>query len=291
MPDAMGDGNAKERAMSDVTSIASQIIQVGTVCQKDTTPPPKPTVDWAGYGDLNHDSGARRDPLALYLGSIEPGCRVEFINLSVKPDATWEADAKGFGGNTKRCLHDGKYGLMYSNAEAKKLGIEPGDILWIRQVDDAGNVSEPAELAMRQVNSNWIQLDGRARDQFGVDVPAGRFYLGAYTDNRKPTAVPQNMRIEGTEVGKGQLTCNRGVEPYCTVTIRNERTLKDFAAKADGGGRFTLAFEADVGDPLHVTAFDHNSNTADLGLITYAPSCVKAGPLAQNQLQDQAKQG
>ena len=278
--------------MPDVTNIASQISQTSTICQKDTTVPPKPTVDWAGYGDLNlYQNGGHRDPFALYLGNIEPGCRVEFLNLSDKPDATWEADAKGFGGSTKRCLHDGKYALTYSNAEAKKLGIEPGDVIWIRQVDDSGNASEPTELAMRQQSiTNWFQLDGRPRDEFGASVPVNTYLqLNAYGDNRKPNAIAKNLKIEGTEVGKGTLTCTRGVEPYCTVTVRNERLLKDFAAKADGCGRFTLAFEAQVGDPLHLTASDLNGNPSDLGLITYAPSCVKAGPLAQNQLQDQAK--
>ena len=280
--------------MPSVQSIGSGIQQVSDQCMKDTTPPPKLAVEYAAYGDLiDQPQRTSRDPFVLRLSGFEPGCKLEFMNLSDKPNATWACDAKSLTGPVNQCLHDGKLGVLFSNDEAKKVGILPGDIFEVRQVDPSGNTSEAVRIKLAQKDVGWTMFDGRPNVVVGAVsfTPGVNYYLRAYGDGRAPVVLNKHMQIKATEAGKAVLTGDRALEPGARVNIHNERTLKDFAAVVDDAGKLVLNFEADVGDQLHASAYDHNGNFVDLGLFPYAPSCVKAGPLAQDQLQAQTQQG
>jgi hypothetical protein len=280
--------------MPDVTSIGFGISQVSDQCMKDTTQPPKLVVEYAAFGDLiAQPNNTRRDPLVLRFMGMEPGCKLEFMNISEKPNCTWASDAKALTGPIDRCLHDGKLGVLFATDEAKKLGIQPGDIFEVRQVDASGNASEPTRIKLVQQNINWTNFDTRPNAIVGAVnfTPGWNYYLQAYGDARAPVVLNKHMQIKATEAGKAVLTGDRAMEPGVTVVVHNERTIKDFSAVVDDAGKLVVNFEAQVGDPLHVSARDHNGNSVDLGVFPYAPSCVKAGPLAQNQLQDQGQQG
>jgi hypothetical protein len=272
-----------------MTSLATAIAQTSNLCLKDDTQPPKLVIESARYGDFTirppNRAPVRVDPFELRLAGVEAGCKLQVLNLSDNPAATWAKDATELPSNTLRAGPDGRYCAIYSNAEAKKAGIMPGDVIEIRQVDEAGNASEPTRVAMNQrVGPSQVRVS--ANDQYGVQLNNGTHYeFRPYPDARGPKALPERMKIEGTKEGEGMLTGDRALEPYGKVVVTNRRTLKAFEAPVDEAGKLALTFEAQVGDLLAITAYDTNGNSTSLGEARYAPACVKGGPAAQVALQ------
>lgn len=275
--------------MPNVTSAAS-IPQSSSTCMKDTTAPPKLGVQLAKYGNFVPINRSNRiDPLVLHLSNVEPNCSLEIINLSKNPAACWDKDAQTLPAKLKRPICDGKYGLLLGNKDAAKVSLNAGDIFEIRQVDPAGNASEPVRITLDQKTGadRWtrLSLDARVRDDVGAGLNPGQYNFMPDADNRPPIVLPDRMKIEAAKAkGKATLRTDRAVEPGCTVTIENARTHESYSATADGDGKLVVEFEAAAGDPLHIRATDHNGISTDMGMTTFAPTCVRAGPGAQSQL-------
>ncbi len=275
--------------MPNVTAAAS-IPQSADICMKDTTAPPALGVELAKYGNFEPFSGGKRiDPLVLYLSNVEPNCTLQIINLSENPAACWDKDAKTLPGNLKRPIRDGKYGLLLGNAQAGKVSLSAGDIFEIRQVDAAGNTSEPVRVTLNQKAgaNRWtrINLDGRVRDDVGAGLAPGAYNYIPDPDQRPPVVLAKRMKIEAAKKrGKATLSTDKAVEPGCTVTVENARTHQSYDATADGDGKLLVEFNAEAGDPLHIRVTDYNGVTTDMGMTTFAPSCVRAGPGAQDRL-------
>lgn len=269
-------------------SIISSIQQTSTDCMKDTTPPSKLGVT-AYFGDMRLSHTI--DPLYLEFRGVEPGAKIELINLSANPAAVW-SEAKSLGANTMLAQADGSYRLALGNVEAKALGISPGDVLEFRQVDAAGNASSSTMIAMKQRTSSnhGSGLQVAPDEQRGVNLPRAWMQYVPYIDGRAPTALPARMKISAGQGEQGVLTGDRAIEPYAEVTVTNRRTLRSYQGKVSEAGALSVTFDAKVGDPLEITVTDHNGVKTNLGVAPYAPKCVKAGPLCAQQLQDQVGQ-
>ena len=123
-------------------SLSSTIVQDSTTCLTDTEAPRRLGVALAKFGDLavffpkptgSHSPVRVADPLVLALTNVEPGCRLEILNLSKNPAAEWSnaADVRAMPGNALKALGDGRYGVVMGNASAQKIGVSPGDVFEI----------------------------------------------------------------------------------------------------------------------------------------------------------------
>lgn len=271
-------------------SLASSINQVSTACLTDTEAPKQLGVSLAKFGDVLRPVPATGsftragDPLVLMLTNVEPGCRLEVLNLSKNPEAEWsdEGGKNTVPGSTLKALGDGRYGVVMGNDAAKKLGVDPGDVFEIRQVDAAGNPSEPTRIKLEQKTQINVQNLGSAYGKVDlIDVPAlpmaGSARIRPYADAAAPTVLTKNVRIDASSADKGVLRGTKAIEPGATVSLHNEATQKTFSVVVGEDRKFELPFDAKIGHPLHLWVTDHNGNKTDLGITNFAPSCAKAG--------------
>lgn len=272
-------------------SLASSINQTSTACLADTDAPLQLGVALAKFGDVMRrpnptSTGWVRavDPLVLMLTNVEPGCRLEVLNLSKNPEAEWSdaGEIRSVPGSTAKALGDGRYGILMGNDAAKKMGVDPGDVFEIRQVDAAGNASEPSRIKLEQRTTVDANNLGSAYGQVDmIETPnlptAGRVQIRPYADAHGPTVLTKNVSISADSADKGVIRGKKAIEPGATVFVHNEATNKTFSVVVGEDRKFELPFEAKIGHPLHLWVNDHNGTRTDLGLTNFAPACAKAG--------------
>lgn len=104
-------------------------------------PPPELEVTRAELGDLVQSarSSARVDPLLIEMKNTVPGATLEILVVN-DPKKTWD-NARTEVKTIKVPLVDlgATQQLALSDAKVKELGINPGDVFEIRQVDTNGN--------------------------------------------------------------------------------------------------------------------------------------------------------
>lgn len=276
--------------MPDV-SLANAISQSSTACLVDNDPPKQLGVSLAKFGDVmrrphpTSSSWVRTvDPLVLMFQNVEPGCRIEVLNLSKNPEAEW-TDGDGISklpGNTLKALGDGRYGVVMGNDAAKKLGVDPGDVFEVRQVDASGNASVPTRIKLEQHATLPVNNLGSGYGTVDIiDAPnfpaAGPAQIRPYADGFAPKVLTKNVSIVADSADKGVLRGTKAIEPGATVFVHNEATNKTFQAVVGEDRKFEVPFEAKIGHPLHLWVNDHNGTRTDLGLTHFAPSCAKAG--------------
>ena len=265
-------------------SIVDSIPQTGCHPAADTTAPPQLTVRFAAYADVV--ASTRVDPFFLHLSNVEPGTRLEFLNLSENPAAEWGCHAIQLPvdtANQPNGLVHGTMNMAFGEEECTKLGVQPGDVLLLRQVDAAGNAS--ATTLVRMNLGSRYNLDTRGADQYiAVGTPLGPNYLTVSDrpDARAPTAVPCNMSITSCTANEAKLSGRKAFEPDATVSVQNQRTGEIRSAKVDDNGAFELPFNANVGDPLAITVTDRSGSRLDLGVTRYAPVTKAAGAMMIN---------
>jgi hypothetical protein len=271
---------------------ATGIRQLTTACLPDIHQPAQLALTFAKYGDANEPVRGgmmrRGDPLFLLLQNVEPGCKLQVLNLSRNPEADWDnaADVSTLPGDTWKQLEDGRYGLILGNDAAQKTGIRPGDYFEIRQLANNGKASNPIPVALDQKSAVSVNLYAAGTlEQIGVQLTNTTFGVAPYADASPPLVLDKNLQIEASEPGKAFLRGRRAIEPRATVFVRNEVSHEVFQTTVKDDRTFELPFKADVGHPLHVWVTDPNGQTTDLGMTPYAPSCVKAGPCAMFALQ------
>lgn len=276
-----------------MVSAASSINQVTNVCLSDGEPPAQLEVSFSGFGDLiriQNSSTRGGDPLILMLGKVEPGCELQILNISKQPDAEWsdKSSITKLPVDTMKPLGDGRFGLVFGNKQAEAVGVRPGDVFEIRQVDSNGNASPPTSVALQQKNRVDLRLASYGTLEVqGVAVDAFRnetVRLRPYPDGAAPMVLTGLLQIESTAEGKGRLSGRKAIEPGATVFVHNEATHETFSGSVGADRRFAVDFTAKAGAPIHLWVTDHNGVTTDLGLTTYAPKCVKSGPLCAASL-------
>lgn len=148
-----------------------------------------------------------RDPVYLELRNVELGSSLQVINLSADPSANFEKkndviELKLTGRHIER-----REGSVYLNADQmEKLGIKPGDVFQLRQVDHSGNPSlpvtgefEPDDWANGQVteridNANVVSRGGQLNALDGESARKN-LIIKTVNDTRPPQMLEDKMSL------------------------------------------------------------------------------------------------
>jgi hypothetical protein len=150
-----------------------------TGVKDDKTPPPTPQVQVSiaferGARDATFQlnsppptrtfTSPRIDPAYIQFGNVEAGTRIQMLNLSAKPDASWDnpedvVELPLTGGDVQN-----RQAAAYLPHEAmEKLNISAGHMLQFRAIDEQNNVSQVATAEVAP--NNWA--NGRVREKQG----------------------------------------------------------------------------------------------------------------------------
>lgn len=102
--------------------------------------------DWSHVIYQNGRAAAQLDPVELRLDNVAPDCILQIVNLSVHPAPDWARHARAIPRSRLCAAPDGTFTLRFGQADAERLSVLPGDVFEIRQIDAAGNASEPTEI-------------------------------------------------------------------------------------------------------------------------------------------------
>lgn len=187
-------------------------------CLKDTTPPPTPQLRHSMAFErgtqharvlANNGGGGRGgayDPAYIELGNVEAGTKFEIVNISKKPDATFEKDAIELE-PTGRDLQNRTASIYLKKEDLDRLDLKAGDIYLIRAKDAAGNVSgfvrgelEPDDWANANVqdyvDNNWQIYRGRQTNMLDGEGAWKNVILRAINDQRAPVVLEDKLFIE-----------------------------------------------------------------------------------------------
>lgn len=232
--------------------------------RSDTTPPPQ--VSGTVFFGTFDTPAARIDPLIFDLRGVEPGTKLQVVNRSANPRGSWRT-AIHLPGNTKKILDaEGSYRLALGDKQAAKLGIKPGDVLEIRQVDSSGNASKPAVLSPA---ASYVSTpSGPPEDQFGVNLRPMPPRYTASADGRPPKVMPGSLHLRSAGHGALNVVGSGVTEPGATVTVTNlQPTQVTSQGVTDDKGNVRIAgLRARTGDPIHIVVTDRNGQSTDLGI-------------------------
>ncbi|MFH1809635.1 MAG: hypothetical protein ABIJ09_12890 [Pseudomonadota bacterium] len=194
--------------------------QVGHNCMpKDTTAPPTPGLvramaferakdDAQFFGNTGGTARpATRDPAYFEFNNVELGTKLQFINLSAKPDASFDTKADVLSLElTGRDVHNRTASVYLNMEQMEKLGLKPGDILQVRAMDQAGNASghitielEPDDWANGMVRENidGNRVDTRGGQLSALDGEAARknIVAKAVNDTRPPLVLEKGLKL------------------------------------------------------------------------------------------------
>jgi hypothetical protein len=238
--DALDINEVRERKTNDTSWPPKLTVELSMAFEKmanNATPvPPTPPTPTPQRG---------RDPVYLVLGNYEVGTRVEVVSLSDHPDADFSAKSKDKIFElplTGRDVTGRRASIALDEEQMKEKGIVPGETLLIRQVDEAGNASEPTLVYLDP--SNWAQqafneplatggtqqVMGRRIDVFvgdhgvaGSVNPAGTVAINAKAaqDTSAPVILDKNIRFNKQPDGKVEFAFDKAFEPGATVSVQN----------------------------------------------------------------------
>lgn len=247
----------------------------------------------------------RGDPVYIELHNVEMGAKFEFINLSAKPDANFEVNGDVQELKiTGRDIQNRQAGVYLSQAQMKKLGIEPGDMYQLRAVDHSGNPSLPVtgEFEPDDWNNGWVQEGGerfRGSQLSALDGESVRknLIMKTVNDSRPPLVLEDKISLVGDcrfdDNDKGLANQMRGQwNNMCKIVGKQPNSVlsKDDLLKALKDTSLPLEFRKEVkaliGDKERFNAFDtanrgasdNNLSMNDLNLIrAFKPSVTLTG--------------
>jgi len=223
----------------------------------DTTPPARPTLDGAYWGAFSY---AKADPVWIELQGIEAlaGTRLEVLNYSANPRASWKTDRIQLPGSPEKATGpSGKYGLKLTVPAAEALGMKAWDVLAIRQVDAAGNASEPVLAKINSKVESGMTLarpsSMGAIDDLDPTTPAQIVALGQRPGNSLVTFAAasdgRNLLVSADDIcvtrgeGTAKIGANEAIEPFAKLKITNVVTQNALPEIVIGASR---SFEAKI---------------------------------------------
>jgi hypothetical protein len=283
------------------TAAARATRNVHGECEKDTTPPPTPSIQMAVAFDRASKratlvplppappSITRRafDPVYIELADVEPGTHFELLNLSKHPNGTFAKHGISLE-PTGRDVPNRAAAIYLNDAQLKKLDIKPGDAFAIRAVDEAGNASVESARGFLDHNSwaggRMIQdtVDRKSFTAPGnqlscLDGEAVRKNLMARTveDGRLPVVLEDRVTLKAGVSGAATFLANQAMEPGASITIVNLRTSGEFYGNVDAntGAMSVELSDMKAGDPLVLRPVDRNGIAGKEIRLTYAPKC------------------
>ncbi|MBI5493859.1 MAG: hypothetical protein HY904_02465 [Deltaproteobacteria bacterium] len=148
-------------------------------------------------------SAGRRDPLYLELGNVEMGTRLEVVNLSKDPGASFGRDKLTLD-FTGRDVGNRQAAVYLTTEQMEQMGIKPGDVLGLRAVDQAGNASgvinvevQANEWANGHVveNGNWSNQRGASVSMLDGEGTRKNVIAKAVNDARPPLLTESRIRV------------------------------------------------------------------------------------------------
>lgn len=264
---------------------------------KDNVPPPKPGIVRSMAFDKAADgarmrrvssAGARsagtRDPVYIELNNVELGTKIQMVNLSANPEGKFDKDSTIELELTGRDPKARTAAVYLNNSQMEKIGLKPGDMFQLRQVDNAGNASEsvsgelqPNEWAARgqQVfeNNSWAGA-GAAVNALDGEGERKQIIAKAVNDGRPPMTLEKNISIETKGNGHKTIILDRAIEPGARVTVQNSRTGQSIAGTVPEDGRLEIGLKgAEDGDPLVVSVADNNGVQGQDLEVVYSSKC------------------
>jgi hypothetical protein len=268
--------------------------QVDSCGPKDNTSPPKPNIlrsmafdrakDTATVHNQrgNRPGAATRDPAYIELGNVEVGTKMELVNLSANPGATFDKKNTITLEVTGRDAKERTASLYIPQKQMDELGLKPGDMYALRAVDNAGNASEPVtgelepnDWATGRVaeDGNWV---GRGTEVQALDGEAERkrVVAKAVNDGRPPMTLTDNVSIETKGNGAKEMVLAKAIEPGARVTIQNSRTGQSVRKTVPDDGMLRVPLKgAEDGDPFVISVRDNNGVQGKDVEVVYSKAC------------------
>jgi hypothetical protein len=228
-----------------------------------------------------------RDPAYLELGNWEPGTKIQIINKTNDPTASFDnaGDVVTLD-PTGRDIDQRIASVWLTQKQMDKINLDSGDSIWIRLVDDDGNASPAVKTRLQ--GSNYGQ-QGRVQENNTL-LPASRLrlldgeaqwknnmVLKHIADSKAPEvkAFEAKLRFETGENGQVTLIGDGLLEEGARVSVQNGSSGQQFQGVANADQQLRMAFGAAVkdGDTLFVTVRDLNNNAAGKFEVRYGANC------------------
>lgn len=269
-------------------------------CSKDTTPPPTPQIAMAyAFERAAKDATFRRhppaapprparvDPVYLELNEIEPGTKLQLINLSKDPAATFKDDAVELS-YTGRSVFERTGAVYLTERKLKALDLRPGDAFALRAVDEAGNVSDAEARGLLDPDGWAYGLIDEPRKNGAVVTTRGapisaldgedqrkEILAKAVADGRPPVVLDERITFKDGTHGAATLHGDRALEPGAQLEVVNLRTSESYSGQVDGAtGALSISLaNMRAGDPIVLRPTDARGVVGEELRLTYAPKC------------------
>jgi hypothetical protein len=221
------------------------------------------------------------DPSYIELGNVEEGTRFEMINLSAKPDASFDCDRVALPITGEDVAS--RTAAAYLGADQMaQLNLKPGDYVQIRAVDAAGNASQPAQaqIAASGWGTNWISTGAPTMSRGSVmamlDGESQRKNVTALesTDTRAPVMLMDRLALAPNSDGSVSLRAALAAEPGARITVQNQSTGSTYSGTVTPGRLLELNIgKVDAGTPLRITPVDSDGVPGATATVVYGPDC------------------
>lgn len=263
----------------------------------DSTPPPTPTIRQILAGAKlfgpdaqfvpNHVAQslpATHDPAYIELGNWEPGSKIQLINKSNNPTASFDSPAEVVTLEpTGRDIDARVASVWLTHEQMDQINLDAGDSLLIRVIDADGNASAPVGTRLQgsrygepgavidgdslQAASRVTLLDGEIRKAL---------VLRHIADVKAPAVKAFEARLKLETIDNSVTLTGGGLlEEGALVRVMNGRTGETYRAAVDAGQGLAIGLGTGTkdGDTLFVAVNDVNGVAAGKFEVRYGANC------------------
>lgn len=265
----------------------------------DETPPPAPTIRQAMAGAKLFGPDAQfqpysvpavlpatRDPAYLEIGNWEPGTKIQILNKSNSPTASF-ADASEVVTlePTGRDIDSRIASVWLTQKQMDKINLDAGDSLWVRVIDEDGNPSEAVKTRLmgngygqpgQVVDGDQWRAASRVTLLDGEASWKQNMVLRHIADAKAPEvkSFEKKLKLEKTEEdvilrGDGLL------EQDAQVRVMNGRTGSVYTGGVNAEQQLSIGLGNDMkdGDTLFISVNDMNGVAAGKFEVRYSSKC------------------
>lgn len=230
-----------------------------------------------------------RDPAYIEVGNWEPGTRLQILNKSANPTASFANSADIITLEpTGRDINARVASVWIPHDMMEKLDLDSGNAFMLRAIDADDNCSAPVR---GRLQGNGYGTVGRIREKMpsGPLVPGSQVRMldgeGAYktmllkhiADSTPPVVKHFEKALSLDTDAKGNVTLKSTgtLEDGATVNVMNGRTGQSKGGRVDGNENIAVALGDGIanGDTLYVTVSDVNGNAAGKFEVRYSKDC------------------
>lgn len=260
-----------------------------TCAPKDTTPPPTPSVhrsraferasDRARWVNTNPSGPApgRPDPAYFELHNVEAGTKIQLINISKNPEASFDKKEDIVElPLTGRDVQNRQAAVYLTQEQLDKIDLKGGDIYRLRVVDAAGNASEsvlnelePDDWGNRRLqdltpNGNaWEVRNATTESMLDGEGARKNIIIKTINDGRAPILTESKLAFdhvaysdEDRAVAKTLEAANDAIKAALGKDVFNKDEIKANATNDALSPEVRAAFEKLSKDPEMFERFD-----------------------------------